>query len=139
MYRRSPGVAEGPTAVADEEGAPRYRFGPLERRGLVAGWRGGQIAAVAAGLVVAVGVLRADPSPAGAFMAFLAVAAGVGTATWPVGGRTAEQWAPDAARHVDTLRRQRRMPRRAPFATLGLQWFYKTGKLSPSMAVVLSG
>ena len=39
------------------ESPTRYRFGPLERRGLVAGWRGGQIAAVAVALVVGVGVL----------------------------------------------------------------------------------
>jgi hypothetical protein len=104
--------------MGDDEAAPRYRFGPLERRGLVAGWRGGQIAVVAAGLVVAVGVLRARPSAAGAVVAFVAVAAGVVTATWPVGGRTAEEWAPDAARHVDTLRRQRRVRGREPFATL---------------------
>ena len=56
--------------------------------------------------------------PAGAAVAFVAVAAGVGIATWPVGGRTAEQWAPDAARHVDALRRQRKVRRREPFATL---------------------
>jgi hypothetical protein len=106
--------------VADDDAPPRYRFGPLERRGLVAGWRGGQIAVVAVGLVVAVGILRARPSPAGAVIAFVAVAAGVIVATWPVAGRTAEQWAPEAARHVDALRRQRKMGRRQPFATLRL-------------------
>jgi hypothetical protein len=112
-------MAEGPAvAAADEEAPARYRFGPLERRGLVAGWRGGQIAAVAVGLVAAVGVLRGHPSPAGAALAFVAVAAGVATATWPMGGRTAEQWVPDAVRHVDALRRQRKVPGRTPFSTL---------------------
>ncbi len=106
--------------MADDDAAPRYRFGPLERRGLVAGWRGGQIAAVAAGLVVAVGVLRARPSVAGAAAAFMAVAVGVGTATWPIGGRTAEQWAPDVARHADNVVQRRRVRRRQPFATLRL-------------------
>jgi hypothetical protein len=104
--------------VAEQDTAPRYRFGPLERRGLVAGWRGGQIAAVAVGLVVAVGVLRVRPSPAGAAVAFLAVAFGVAVATWPVGGRTAEEWAPDAVRHVEAIGRQRRLRRRQPFASL---------------------
>ncbi len=104
--------------MAENETAPRYRFGPLERRGLVAGWRGGQIAAVALGLVVAVGILRARASAAGVAGAFLAVAAGVVAATWPVAGRTAEEWAPDAARHVDTIRRQKKVSRRQPFATL---------------------
>jgi hypothetical protein len=104
--------------VSDEEAPPRYRFGPLERRGLVAGWRGGQIAVVAVALVVAVGILRARPSAAGVAAAFVSVAAGVVTATWPVAGRTAEQWAPEAARHIDTLRRRHKMRRREPFATL---------------------
>ncbi|HXQ43008.1 MAG TPA: SCO6880 family protein [Acidimicrobiales bacterium] len=106
--------------MADDESPTRYRFGPLERRGLVAGWRGGQIAAVATGLVVAVGILRLRPSPLGAVVAFTAVAAGVATATWPLRGRTAEQWAPDAARHVDVIRAQRKQQRRQPFATMVL-------------------
>ena len=104
--------------MVDDEAAPRYRFGPLERRGLVAGWRGGQIAAVAVSLVVAVGILRAHPSLAGAALAFVVVAAGVTVATWPVAGRTAEQWAPDAVRHLDALLRQKKLRRRQPFATL---------------------
>ena len=78
----------------------RYRFGPLERRGLVAGWRGGQIGAIAVALVVGVGVLRVWASPVGAVVAVAALAIGVGVATWPIGGRTAEEWAPDAFRHV---------------------------------------
>jgi hypothetical protein len=106
--------------MPDDERAPRYRFGPLERRGLIAGWRGGQIAVVATGLVIAVGILRARPSAAGAALAFVSVAAGVAIATWPVSGRTVEQWAPEAARHVDTLRRQRKVGRHEPFATLRL-------------------
>ncbi len=77
---------------------PRYRFGPLERRGLVAGWRGGQIAAVAGAMVVAVGILRAWPSPGGALVAFMVVAGGTALACWPVGGRTPEQWLPLVAR-----------------------------------------
>jgi hypothetical protein len=104
--------------VADDAAAPRYRFGPRERRGLVAGWRGGQIAVVASGLVTAVAILRARPSPVGVAVAFVAVAGAVGIATWPIGGRTVEEWAPDAARHVDTLRRRRKVRRRQPFATL---------------------
>ena len=47
----------------------RYRFGPLERRGLVAGWRGGQIGAVAVALVVGVAVLRVSASPVGVVVA----------------------------------------------------------------------
>jgi hypothetical protein len=83
-----------------DSGPTRYRFGPLQRRGLIAGWRGGQIGAVAVGLAVAVGVLRAQPSVAGVVAALVAVCAGVGFATWPIGGRSAEEWTPDVARHV---------------------------------------
>ena len=72
----------------------------LRRRGLVAGWRGGQIGAVAAALVVGVGVLRMSASPVGVVLAVAALAVGVGVATWPIAGRTAEQWAPDALRHA---------------------------------------
>src|ERR1700728_4458572 len=52
---------------------PKYRFGPLERRGLVAGWRGGQIAVLAAGLVVGVLALRSHPNPFGVVEALLAL------------------------------------------------------------------
>jgi hypothetical protein len=106
--------------VAEEEAGTHYRFGPLERRGLIAGWRGGQIAAVATGLVVAVGLLRSRPSTIGVVLAFVALSVGVVVAVWPVGGRTVEEWAPDAARHVDVLRLQRRARRDRPFESLGV-------------------
>ncbi len=72
----------------------RYRFGPLERRGLIAGWRGGQIAAVSVGLVVGVAVLRGRASLTGLSVAVLSVCAGIVIACWPIRGRTAEQWLP---------------------------------------------
>lgn len=77
---------------------PRYRFGPLERRGLVAGWRGGQIVAVAVGLLVGIVVLRRRPDLVGGLVAFTAVGAGVAAACWPVAGRTAEEWTPTLVR-----------------------------------------
>ena len=72
----------------------RYRFSPLERRGVIAGWRGGQIASVAAGLVVGVFGLRSSPSVAGVLIALASVAAAVAFAFWPVLGRTGDQWLP---------------------------------------------
>ena len=78
----------------------RYRFSPLERRGVIAGWRGGQIAAVASSLAVGVLALRWRPSVAGVLVALAAVGAGVTLAFWPLRGRTAEQWLPLAARWV---------------------------------------
>lgn len=77
---------------------PRYRFGPLERRGLVAGWRGGQIVSVAVGLLVGVAALRDRSGTAGVAVALLAVVGGIAVACWPLGGRTAEEWAPTVAR-----------------------------------------
>lgn len=86
-----PAVAEDPGPAA---GRVHYRFGPLEQRGLIAGWRGGQIAVVAAGLVLGVFALRSTPSVGGAAGAFTCAAIGVVVAWWPVGGRTGEQWLP---------------------------------------------
>ena len=72
----------------------RYRFSPLERRGVIAGWRGGQIAAVASGLVVGVLALRWRPSVIGILMAVVGLALGTALGFWPIAGRTAEQWLP---------------------------------------------
>ena len=72
----------------------RYRFGPLEQRGLIAGWRGGQIGSVATGLVFGVLVLRSHPSVVGVLGALLCTGTGVAVACWPVRGRTGEQWFP---------------------------------------------
>jgi hypothetical protein len=71
-----------------------YRFGPLEQRGLIAGWRGGQIGSVAGGLVFGVLALRSHPSVVGVLGALACTAIGVAVAYWPVRGRTAEQWFP---------------------------------------------
>ncbi|MDA8149506.1 MAG: hypothetical protein M0Z93_12140 [Actinomycetota bacterium] len=72
----------------------RYRFGPLERRGLVAGWRGGQVLVVATGLVVATAFLRGHPTVGGVLLALVGVAVSAGLATWPLRGRTGDQWLP---------------------------------------------
>ncbi len=76
----------------------RYRFSPLERRGVVAGWRGGQIGAVAGGMVAAVLALRSTPTVAGVVAAVALVGSAVGLAFWPIQGRTGEQWLPLLAR-----------------------------------------
>ncbi|MHB8659035.1 MAG: SCO6880 family protein [Solirubrobacteraceae bacterium] len=71
-----------------------YRFGPLERRGLLGPLRGGQAITVTAGAVVAIAVLDGSPSVMGALIALVAFLASVGTATLPVGRRTTEEWVP---------------------------------------------
>ena len=87
-------MASDPDRELDRGRRVRYRFSPLERRGVIAGWRGGQIASVAAGLIVDVLVLRARPSPAGVMLALVGLAAGLAVAFWPIRGRTGEQWLP---------------------------------------------
>jgi hypothetical protein len=87
---------------------PRYRFGPLERRGLVAGWRGGQLAAVALSLVVAVAILRASPTVAGLAVSLVVVGVGIAVACWPVRGQTAEQWLPTVVQWAAPGRAARR-------------------------------
>ena len=72
----------------------RYRFGPRERGGALAGWRAGQILTVALGLLVGVLVLRAQPNVAGVAMAIIVLVACGALATWPVSGRTGDQWLP---------------------------------------------
>jgi hypothetical protein len=76
----------------------RYRFGPLERRGLIAGWRGGQIATVASGVVLAIALLHRRPAAPTIVAAVVVVAACVAIAWWPVAGRTPEQWLPTVVR-----------------------------------------
>jgi hypothetical protein len=104
--------------MAGDEPQARYRFGPLERRGLVAGWRGGQLLVVAVGLVVAVLALRGQPSMGGVAGAVAAVCVAVAGATWPLHGRTAEQWAPDALRQLRTSLARRAGRAVSPFGSL---------------------
>ena len=99
--------------------APRYRFGPLDRRGVVAGLSAGQVVSVAGGLVVAVVGLRVAPAAAGAAVAALAIAGGVLVAFVTVGGRRAEEWVPVLGRWwADGLAGRRRWLSPAPTAGL---------------------
>jgi hypothetical protein len=72
----------------------RYRFGPRERGGALAGWRGGQILTVALGLVIGVLALRAAPNAFGVALAVVILVLCAALALWPVAGRTGEQWLP---------------------------------------------
>ncbi|HEY1734307.1 MAG TPA: hypothetical protein VGG23_07660, partial [Acidimicrobiales bacterium] len=108
----------------------RYRFGPLERRGLVAGWRAGQIASVAAGLVVAILVLRARVGPANIAVAVLAVGGALALSCWPVAGRSGDEWLPTVARWgMVSVTGQRRRRSSAPGEgqTFGLDGRRRTG------------
>jgi hypothetical protein len=79
--------------VSGEQGS-RYRFGPRERGGALAGWRSGQIMTVAVGLVFAVLVLRWEPNAAGVAAAIGILVLYGALATVPVAGRTGDEWLP---------------------------------------------
>jgi hypothetical protein len=71
-----------------------YRFGPLERRGILGPVRAGQAAILGAGALVAILVLDRAPSAAGVTAAMVLFSAAVVIAVAPVGTRTLEEWLP---------------------------------------------
>ncbi len=73
-----------------------YRFGPLERRGILGPVRAGQAALLAMGALSAIAILDEAPTAAGAFVATVVFASLIVLAVVPVGRRTAEEWAPIA-------------------------------------------
>jgi hypothetical protein len=81
-------------------GAPRYRFGPRDRRGLVAGARTGQVVVASASLVAGVGALRALGGLAGGLVGLAVALSGLALCFSPVRGMTIEQWVPVATRYL---------------------------------------
>src|SRR5580700_5703380 len=76
------------------DGGTRYRFGPRERGGGLAGWRAGQIVTVAVGLLFGVLVLRWEPNAVGVAAAIGILVLYGALATVPVAGRTGDEWLP---------------------------------------------
>ncbi|HEX5265577.1 MAG TPA: SCO6880 family protein [Acidimicrobiales bacterium] len=72
----------------------KYRFGPLERKGVIAGLTGGQVLCIGTGLVAAVLALRSAPTVVGLVLGAGSLLVGTAAAFVPVAGRTAEEWAP---------------------------------------------
>jgi hypothetical protein len=92
-----------------------YRFGPVERRGILGQIRAGQAAVVAAGAIGGILILDRAPSAAGAFIALVAFGAALAVAFAPLGRRTLEEWAPVAFSHLmRAARRRLRFLSRAP-------------------------
>lgn len=77
-----------------------YRFGPLERRGILGPVRAGQAASLASGALLAIGSLNASPNATGALLALLLFGLFVALAVVPVRERTLEEWAPVACAFV---------------------------------------
>jgi hypothetical protein len=97
----------------------RYRFGPRERGGALAGWRAGQILTIAVGLIIGVLILRAQPNPAGVGVGFVILVGCGAMATWPISGRTGDQWLPVVVRWG--ARRAGRRGKRGMEALAGLR------------------
>lgn len=72
----------------------RYRFGPLEQRGLVGPLSFGQVAIVAAAAVVGLMAIYALRDWIGLGVALILVGAAAGAVLVPVEGRTLDAWAP---------------------------------------------
>ncbi len=87
---------------------PRYRFGPRDRRGLLAGARAGQIAVVWGALLAALGLLRTLGGMPGLASAIGLTLLALAVVAWPVHGRSVEEWAPLAARYAAALATGRR-------------------------------
>jgi Putative type VII ESX secretion system translocon, EccE len=73
-----------------------YRFGPVERRGILGQLRAGQAAVVAAGAVLAIAILDREPTPAGGFLGVIGLTASLALAFAPVARRSPEEWGPIA-------------------------------------------
>ena len=96
-----------------------YSFGPLERRGIFGGVRGGQVAVLASGALAAILILDRAPSAGGAFIAMLACGLAAAAAFAPLGGRTLQEWWPVAMWFAGRrLRRRHRF--RSPVASAGI-------------------
>ena len=85
------------------EDARRYRFGPLERRGLVGSLRPAQVFVIAGSLGGGVILMRALPG-VGFALALALVLAALSFCFWPIAGRAAEEWLPVAGRFAAETR-----------------------------------
>lgn len=87
---------------------PRYRFGPLERRGVLAGLRVSQLVTLGVGGLVIICCVRSMPALVATASALLATVASLVCAFVPVAGRTGDEWLPVISGWVTTTARGRR-------------------------------
>jgi len=88
--------------------ARRYRFGPLEQRGVVGPLLLGQVVVLAIAAALGLGALYALRNWLGLIVALLLVGAAGAAVLLPFEGRTLEAWAPIGARWLMRSREQRR-------------------------------
>lgn len=92
----------------------RYSFGPIERRGLVAGLGAAQLGAAAAGAALALAAARAWPGGPGLGVAASVLAVAAWAALWPVSGRPLVAWVVPAGRFAWRRLRGPSLARPAP-------------------------
>jgi hypothetical protein len=85
----------------------RYRFGPLEQRGVVASLRVGQVAILAVAGVIGLASLYAFRNLFGLLIGMAVICAAGAAIFVPIEGRTAEEWAPLVLRWVFRSRARR--------------------------------
>ena len=84
-----------------------YRFGPLERHGIIGTLRTAQAVLLALGALLAVALIDLTPTLAGVLLATIVCACATALAFAPIGKRTAEEWVPVVSSFA--LRRARRV------------------------------
>lgn len=86
----------------------RYRFGPLEQRGVVGSMTFAQVAVIALAAALGLGAIYALRSWVGMVVALLMLGAALGAVLVPAEGRTLEAWAPIVLRWGLRSREQKR-------------------------------
>lgn len=81
-------------------GYQRYRFGPIERRGLIGSLRPAQMILIAASLGGGLILMRTLSSGIGMVAALAVALLTVAFCFWPISGRPAEAWFPIVGRHT---------------------------------------
>lgn len=74
--------------------ATRYHFGPLERRGLIAGWRTGQLLSIAAGALGAILIVGHRASAVRVGAALVSLGMSIVVAWLPIRGQSIQEWLP---------------------------------------------
>jgi hypothetical protein len=71
-----------------------YDIGHRERRGLIAGWRTGQVVTIGCGCLASMLIASLTSPSVGIGSALIILGLSIGIATLPIHGRSAEQWLP---------------------------------------------
>jgi hypothetical protein len=121
-----------------------YRFGPLERRGILGPVRAGQAGVIGVGALLAVAAVDRAPSAMGVLIACLLVAGAVTMAVAPVGKRTLEEWTPIACgfalrRLSGSARFRSPLPSRGVPARAGVSGRFELASSTPVPPGALAG